>query len=93
MPWPEGFAPPPWVEVDDIIKAHSRFPRAESEKPTVNRFALEAAVHGALQSIGGEDAYKTLFDKIAAMVLSINHRHCFGDGNKRASLIAAVRCL
>jgi death on curing protein len=37
-----------------------------------------------------EDAYKTIFDKAAALFHSIINNHPFLDGNKRTSLFSAI---
>ncbi len=51
---------------------------------------LGLAVGRPQMSIGFHDAYKTIFDKAAAMFDSIIHNHPFLDGNKRTSLFSAV---
>ena len=40
----------------------------------------------AIQSAGGEDAYPTLFWKVAALGVRLAHDHGFTDANKRTSL-------
>ena len=42
---------------------------------------LESAVHRPRQSVFGEDAYPTLFDKAAAFMESLVKNHCFHSGN------------
>ena len=41
-------------------------------------------------SIGFHDAYRTIFDKAAALFDSIIRNHPFLDGNKRTSLFSAI---
>lgn len=48
---------------------------------------LESAVHRPQQSIFGEDAYPTLFDKAAAFLESLVKNHCFHNGNKRTAYL------
>lgn len=51
---------------------------------------LSLAVGRPQMSVGFQDAYKTIFDKAAAMFHSIINNHPFSDGNKRTSLFSAV---
>ncbi|MFB5761970.1 type II toxin-antitoxin system death-on-curing family toxin [Paenibacillus medicaginis] len=48
---------------------------------------LESAIHRPQQSIFGEDAYSTLFDKAAALLESLVKNHSFHNGNKRTAYI------
>ncbi|GGG13959.1 type II toxin-antitoxin system death-on-curing family toxin [Paenibacillus aceti] len=48
---------------------------------------LEFAVHSPQQSIFGEDAYPTIFDKAAALLESLIKNHCFHNGNKRTAYL------
>ncbi|MCE5168363.1 type II toxin-antitoxin system death-on-curing family toxin [Paenibacillus profundus] len=49
---------------------------------------LESAVYRPQQSVFGEDAYPTLFEKAAALVDSVAKNHCFHNGNKRTAYLA-----
>lgn len=51
---------------------------------------LSLAVGRPQMSVGFQDAYKTVFDKAAAIFDSIIRNHPFLDGNKRTSLFSAV---
>ncbi|MBI2017927.1 type II toxin-antitoxin system death-on-curing family toxin [Candidatus Daviesbacteria bacterium] len=51
---------------------------------------LRLAVGRPQMSVGFQDAYKTIFDKAAAMFHSIINNHPFLDGNKRTSLFSAI---
>lgn len=51
---------------------------------------LSLAVGRPQMSVGFQDAYKTVFDKAAALFHSIINNHPFMDGNKRTSLFSAV---
>lgn len=48
---------------------------------------LESAVHRPQQSVFGEDAYPSLFDKAAALLESLVKNHCFHNGNKRTAYL------
>lgn len=51
---------------------------------------LRSAVDRPQMSIGFQDAYKSIFDKAAALFHSIINNHPFLDGNKRTSLLSAI---
>ena len=51
---------------------------------------LSSAVGRPQMSIGFQDAYKSIFEKAAALFHSIINNHPFLDGNKRTSLFAAI---
>ena len=51
---------------------------------------LRSAVARPQMSIAFQDAYKTIFDKAAALFHSIINNHPFLDGNKRTSLFSAI---
>lgn len=54
---------------------------------------LEAAVARPIATVGGEDAYPTLHEKVAALMHSLAKNHAFVDGNKRAALLAGKAML
>jgi death-on-curing protein len=51
---------------------------------------VRLAIGRPQMSAGLEDAYKTVFEKAAAMFHSVINNHPFFDGNKRTSLFSAV---
>ena len=51
---------------------------------------LGSATGRPQMSVGFQDAYKTIFDKAAAMMHSIINNHPFLDGNKRTSFFSAI---
>ena len=53
-------------------------------------YLLRLAVGRPQMSVGFQDAYKSIFDKAAALFHSIINNHPFLDGNKRTSLFSAV---
>ena len=54
---------------------------------------LRSAVGRPQMSVAFQDAYKSIFDKAAALFHSIINNHPFLDGNKRTSLFSAVLLL
>ena len=53
-------------------------------------YLLRLAVGRPQMSVGFQDAYKSIFDKAAALFHSIINNHPFLDGNKRTSLFSAL---
>ncbi len=47
---------------------------------------LESATEKPVVTVGGEDAYPTLFSKVAAIGHAIAHGHVFQDANKRTAI-------
>ena len=54
---------------------------------------VESALARPAATVFGEDAYATVFDKAAALLLSMVTNHPLVDGNKRMGLAAAVAFL
>lgn len=75
---------------EEVIAAHYFIMRRmnDAEQAGVRDHALlESAVHRPQQSVSGEDAYPTLFDKAAALLESLVKNHCFHNGNKRTAYL------
>lgn len=51
---------------------------------------LRLAVGRPQMSVAFQDAYKSIFDKAAALFHSIINNHPFLDGNKRTSFLSAI---
>lgn len=51
---------------------------------------LESAVARPYATVNGQDAYKTVFDKSAALFHSVVCNHSFHNGNKRAALLSTM---
>lgn len=49
---------------------------------------LESAVSRPFQSVCGQDAYPTLFEKAVALFHALNADHIFWNGNKRTAVLA-----
>ena len=54
---------------------------------------VQSALARPSTTVFGEDAYPTVFDKAAALLLSLVTNHPFVDGNKRMGLAGAVAFL
>ncbi len=51
---------------------------------------LESAVASQNQAVFGDELYKTIFEKAAALVRSIIGDHPFADGNKRTAMLSGI---
>jgi len=51
---------------------------------------LESALARPRATAFGEDAYVDIFEKVAAMTISLVKNHCPDDGNKRLGLISLL---
>lgn len=58
-----------------------------------NEGILESSVQRPFMSVGGQDAYKGVFNKGAALFHSLINNHCFHNGNKRAALLSTLSYL
>jgi death on curing protein len=54
---------------------------------------LESAIRKVVETAFGDEAYPTLFTKVAAVGFSIAQNHVFNDGNKRTALETMVLIL
>jgi death-on-curing protein len=75
---------------EEVISAHYFMMKKmnDSEQAGVKDHGLfESAVHRPQQSVFGEGAYPTLFDKAAALLESLVKNHCFHNGNKRTAYL------
>src|SRR5260370_2675335 len=54
---------------------------------------LASAVGRPAQTVFGEEAYGSLFEKVAALFESVALNHAFLDGNKRTAVVAAIHML
>lgn len=76
---------------DDIELVHLQIIDASGgSHGTRDRGRLEAAVATQTQSVFGEELYKTLYEKAAALCRGIIADHPFVDGNKRTGIMLAL---
>jgi death on curing protein len=80
--------------VRSVIHIHDEIIALSGGLPGVKDAGLlESAVRKAVQSIGGDDAYPTLFEKAAVVGFSIAQNHVFNDANKRTALTVMLAIL
>lgn len=80
-----------FLTVEEIVAAHYYMMRAmnDADQAGIKNLALlESAVHRPSQSLFGEDAYPSLFDKASALLESLVKNHCFHNGNKRTAYLS-----
>jgi death-on-curing protein len=88
------------ITVNDLIEIHEILVDwfESSEDPISpagikNKDLLESAAGRPGQTIDGKDAYKSSFEKAAALFHSLVNNHAFHNGNKRIALTAAQASL
>ena len=82
--------------MDDILNFHKQIASDETlqTNSTIRDFGLlESAVNNPFQTFGGEDLYKTIFDKAAQLAYGLVKNHGFVDGNKRVAIHAMLNYL
>jgi death on curing protein len=73
-----------YISLGQVLEIHRRVIDQSGGTPGVlNLVALESAVQQPRITFGGEDLYRTLAEKAAALAFSIIRNHPFIDGNKR----------
>ncbi len=68
-------------------------PELNESKGIHNQNLLESVQHKPVNSAHGQDAYPTLFTKVAAIGHEIAHGHIFNNGNKRTAIQTMVLTL
>ena len=79
--------------LNDILKFHSELENNKNfatDAGIRDLGLLESAVNAPFQTFGGEDLYKTIFDKAAHLAHGLAKNHGFVDGNKRVAIHAML---
>jgi death-on-curing protein len=79
-----------YLTKEEIISAHYFIMKRmnDTEQSGVKDHGLlDSAVHRPQQSVFGEDAYPSLFQKAAALLESLVKNHCFHNGDKRTAYL------
>ena len=73
-----------YLSIEEVVELHRRIILQSGGGVGLrDRGALEAAVWQPLQTFGGEDLYKGVIAKAAALAFFLASNHPFVDGNKR----------
>ncbi|RUW99816.1 MAG: type II toxin-antitoxin system death-on-curing family toxin [Mesorhizobium sp.] len=88
------------LSVEDLVEIHEIlvdwFDASEdpiSPSGIKDRNLLESAAARPYQTVDGRDAYRSIFDRAAALFHSLVNNHAFHNGNKRIALVAAQALL
>ncbi len=84
-----------YVTVDEVIHINHQLiavdqPTLVGQQKVRDRGLVETAVGRPMQSAFGADAFPTLREKAAALLIALARYHPFVDGNKRTATIAAL---
>ncbi len=80
--------PVEFLDLDDVIGLATRL--LGDPPPIGDAGLLGSAVARPQTTVGGEDAYPTLWSKAAALLQSIVDNHALVDGNKRLGWLATA---
>ncbi|HEY8718022.1 type II toxin-antitoxin system death-on-curing family toxin [Pengzhenrongella sp.] len=81
---------PDYLELEDLLVAAELF---LGHAPEVRDYGLlESALARPRATVFGRDAYPTLDEKAAALLLSLVGNHALVDGNKRLGWFGVVTC-
>ncbi|WP_373233458.1 type II toxin-antitoxin system death-on-curing family toxin [Cohnella sp.] len=79
-----------YLSIEEVISAHYFMMRRMNDADQAgvkDHKLLDSAVHRPQQSVIGEDAYPSLFDKAGALLESLVKNHGFHNGNKRTAYL------
>lgn len=80
--------PVEFLDLDDVIELARRL--LGSPPPVRDVGLLGSAVARPQTTIGGDDAYPTIWTKAAALLQSLVNNHALVDGNKRLAWLATA---
>jgi death on curing protein len=80
--------PVEFLDLDDVIELARRL--LGEPPPIRDAGLLGSAVARPQTTLGGEDAYPTVWSKAAALLQSIVNNHALVDGNKRLGWVATA---
>lgn len=78
------------VTLDEAIVIHERLLGYGGRRGLRDRGLLESALHAPHATFGGEDLYKDVWGKAAALLLGMTNNHPFVDGNKRTAAFVTL---
>ena len=80
-----------YVSFDELLVLHDKVLELSGGSSGVRDYGrLESAVHSQYQEIFGEQLYKGIHEKAAALARGIIGDHPFIDGNKRTAMLTAL---
>jgi death-on-curing protein len=82
------------ILLEDILELHNKSILDFGGSHGVRDLGLvESAIARPFQTFGGDELYKNIFEKAAALGESLIINHPFVDGNKRTGMLAMVSLL
>lgn len=83
-----------YLSVEEVLLIHEyQIQEFGGSSGILNLGLLESAVYRPKTAFGGNEKYKTLFEKTAILAYSLIKNHPFVDGNKRTSMVSAIMFL
>lgn len=83
-----------YLEIDEVLAIHEEMIEKFGGRYPVHDFTLlHSAISRPQATFAGEDLYKTIFEKAAALIHSLILNHPFDDGNKRTAITSCARFL
>lgn len=82
-----------YLTENQVINLNKRLILKYSSKEIIgvkDKALLDSSLNRPKQSVFGNDAYKTIYDKATALFHSLIKNHVFHNGNKRTALIVLV---
>lgn len=80
--------------VDDIVYIHDQIIKETGGSLGIREPGLlESIIEKPQSSFGGEDLYKSIYDKAAVLYEGLCNYHVFIDGNKRTAALVMYRFL
>jgi len=79
-----------YLTVEEVVAGHYYMMKQmedADQSGIKDRALLESAVYRPQQTVFGEDAYPSLFEKAAVLTESLVKNHCFHNGNKRTAYL------
>ncbi|OMF08390.1 death-on-curing protein [Paenibacillus amylolyticus] len=81
---------PIFLTIEEVVAAHHFMMKKMNDTAQAgvkDSALLDSAINRPLQSLFGEDAYPSIFDKATALLESLVKNHCFYNGNKRTAYL------
>lgn len=83
-----------FLTLEDVYAIHQRMIVVGGGRGDIHDFTLlHSAVERPKVTFGGQELYRTIWEKSAALLHSLVKNHPFGDGNKRTAYYSAKRFL
>lgn len=82
------------LTVEEIIALHNKLiEKTGGSHGLREQSLLESAVYSAMSAFGDNEAYPTVEEKAARLMLSLTNNHAFVDGNKRIGVLTMLMTL